>query len=143
MLCVYTSNGTIASEDMRAILLPLICLALILQTGVQQRTNALEKQSEAVFAHSVRAKDAHISYRSVSSEQTGNVSKPMIFQFYQENWGSGTIFYILAEGTITSETPKQFYQFVRKLLDSDDERPNFVFFHSLGGVSRQVLKWEQ
>jgi hypothetical protein len=57
----------------------------------------------------------------------------MIFRFYQENWGSGTPFYILAEGTITSETPKQFYQFARKLLESDDERPDFVFFNSPGG----------
>src|SRR6266498_4586744 len=133
MLCVYTRNGTIASEDMRSTLFLLICLALILQIGVQQRTNALEKQDGSVFANSVRSKDAHTSYHSISSVQTGNVSKPMTFRFYQENWGSGTIFYILAEGTITSETPKQFYQFARKLLDSDDERPDFVFFNSLGG----------
>jgi len=118
---------------MRPILLPLICLAFIVQIGVQQQTNALEKQHGIAFANSVRSKDTHTSYRGISSGQTENLSKPIIFRFYQENWGSGTPFYILAEGTITSETPKQFYQFARKLLDSDDERPNFVFFNSPGG----------
>jgi hypothetical protein len=103
------------------------------QIDIQQQTKALEKQHGMAFANSVRSKDAHTSYRGISSVQAGNISKPMIFRFYQENWGSGTPFYILAEGTITSETPKQFYQFARKLLDSDDERPDFVFFNSPGG----------
>ena len=118
---------------MRPILFSLICFALISQIGVQQRTNALEKQHGVAFANRISSKDAHTSYHSISSVQTGNISQPMIFRFYQENWGSGTPVYILAEGIIASETPKQFYQFARKLLDSDDERPDFVFFNSPGG----------
>jgi hypothetical protein len=118
---------------MRPILLPLICLGFILHINVQQQTHALEKQPGMASVNSVSLKDAPTSYRGISSVQSGNISKPMVFRFYQENWGSGTIFYILAEGTITSETPRQFYQFARKLLDSDNERPNFVFFNSPGG----------
>ena len=125
---------------MRPILFLLICFALILQIGVQQRTNAFEKQHVLAFTNSVSSKDAPTSHYSISSAQTENVSKPMIFRVYQENWGSGTPVYILAEGTITSETPKQFYQFARKLLNSYGERPNFVYFNSPGGSLAPALE---
>ncbi len=99
---------------MKLILAPIIFLALALQVNTHQIATA-------------------ISMSSVPLAQEKSNSRPMVFRFYQEHCGSGTVFYILAEGTITSETPKQFYQFSKKLLDSDNERPSFVFFNSPGG----------
>lgn len=98
---------------MKLILALIIYIALAFQISTNQQANA-----------------SGIS--SVPLAQDKSHSRPMVFRFYIENCGNAPPLYILAEGTITSETPKQFYQFVKKLHDSG-QAFNVVFFNSPGG----------
>lgn len=59
-----------------------------------------------------------------------SIQHPMTFSAHQENWGSGSEFYVLAEGIIEEDTPEKFRSFIAEIRRMPTPT---VYFNSPGG----------
>lgn len=70
-----------------------------------------------------------IKYHS-QKKATKSLVEPMVFSEHYEHSGTGSSYYILAQGTITSQTPKDFQKFINNL---EERGSPDIYFDSPGG----------